>query len=203
MNHAIAFMLAWKLISLFLSPPPEHYLTTGNQLYQQGKYHEAETVYQKVFTDSRQAGRAYYNAGNAAYHRKDYPLSASYYEKALEIDPQDEDAWHNLEMARRRMPAGEESDQRNGAGSSLGSPSPHPNPLNHLLEASREREKQSLRIRQPKRSGATRGLKRDFFNLPPEELMQMMRQRMENNYMFQPAKPSRTMEEPVPDEIDW
>lgn len=80
-------------------PNIEKYILDANELYQQEKYPEAVELYKKVLNEGYQSLSLYYNLGNAYYRDSKLGLAILYYEKALKINPSDEDVLHNLSIA--------------------------------------------------------------------------------------------------------
>jgi tetratricopeptide (TPR) repeat protein len=88
-----------------------HY-NLGAALYKQQKYDEAIKEFDTALAgpDSRLKEKTYYNTGNCYFRTglaaKDLELlkkAAGSYQKALELDPNDQDAKHNLEVVRRHI----------------------------------------------------------------------------------------------------
>ena len=71
----------------------------GNAAYNEGNYEQAMTAYQRIVDAGMESGDLYYNMGNTYYKMKDYPHAILFYEKALKLDPSDEDIRVNLEIA--------------------------------------------------------------------------------------------------------
>ncbi len=95
-----------KLILLLCIIPDE---ATGNplfeeggRLYKSGRYQEAEEAYRKLLEKGLETPAVLYNLANSCYKQGKLGESILYYEKSLKLQPEDEDALHNLEMARSR-----------------------------------------------------------------------------------------------------
>lgn len=71
----------------------------GNAAYAEGNYEQALTFYNSIVDAGRESADLYYNMGNTYYKMKDYPHAILYYEKALKLNPGDEDIRVNLEIA--------------------------------------------------------------------------------------------------------
>jgi len=71
----------------------------GNVAYNEGDYEQALTFYNQVVEAGYESADLYYNMGNTYYKMKQYPMSILYYEKALKLNPGDEDIRTNLEIA--------------------------------------------------------------------------------------------------------
>lgn len=195
--------------------PAANYYNLGNQLYQQNQYRRAEEVYQKAFKKLATRAHAYYNAGNAAFKQNDFQKAITHYESALDLAPLDEDAWHNLELARRRVASGRspgalpDIKPREKRGKSLslaGRPQEfNPDAADRILELSRKKEQRLSGFFQPHRRKARRTSQlEDIFTMPPDRLMQYMRKQNQDSYPFRPGK-SRRKQAPSParDEVDW
>ena len=72
----------------------------GNTLYNQGKYNEAIDAYKTILDSKNHSAELYYNLGNAYYKLNKVAPSIYYYEKALQLDPNDNDIKNNLAFAR-------------------------------------------------------------------------------------------------------
>ncbi|PWG05985.1 SH3 domain-containing protein [Polaribacter aquimarinus] len=83
---------AQSLDSLFVS---------ANELYKKGKFEEAISAYKKIESDKVISSELYYNLGNSYYKLNKVGPSIYYYEKALQLNPLNEDAKNNLVFAKR------------------------------------------------------------------------------------------------------
>lgn len=71
----------------------------GNVAYNEGDYEQALTFYNQIVEAGYESADLYYNMGNTYYKLKQYPMSILYFEKALKLNPGDEDIRANLEIA--------------------------------------------------------------------------------------------------------
>ena len=72
----------------------------ANTLYNQGKYAEAIDNYEAILATKNHSAALYFNLGNANYKLNNIAPSIYYYEKALQLAPNDEDIKHNLTFAK-------------------------------------------------------------------------------------------------------
>jgi Ca-activated chloride channel family protein len=87
------------------SPSATLYYDVGNSLYRLEKFDEAARHYLGSVSeaDSSLEMRARYNAGNTLLRRGKTEGAIDQYIKALKLNPDDEDAKHNLEIALRKL----------------------------------------------------------------------------------------------------
>ena len=81
----------------------QHSKEESDSLYSVGKYNEAISLYQKIIEQQGTSSEIYYNLGNCYYKIHDLAHSILYYERALKIDPSDEDIRYNLSLARKKI----------------------------------------------------------------------------------------------------
>ena len=72
----------------------------GNELYKNNQYQLAIDEYDKLIKQGYEGTSLYYNLGNAHYRLGKVGYAILYYEKALRLSPNDEDAKHNLALAK-------------------------------------------------------------------------------------------------------
>ncbi|GAA4275025.1 tetratricopeptide repeat protein [Aquimarina gracilis] len=72
----------------------------GNSLYNQEKYQEAIDAYTSILDSGKESASLYYNLGNAHYKLSKIGPSVYYFEKALELAPNDDDIKNNLVFAQ-------------------------------------------------------------------------------------------------------
>ena len=92
----------------------------GDAHYRLGDYEAAEHAFGRVLAlqgDDSLAQRAYYNLGNTLYYQGRLEEAVGAYESAIELDPEDADAQHNLafvkeELERRQEEAQQQREQR-------------------------------------------------------------------------------------------
>lgn len=73
----------------------------ANALYNQGKYAEAIDEYEAILDTGQHSAELYYNLGNANYKLNNIAPSVYYFEKALLLNPNDEDIVNNLAYAKK------------------------------------------------------------------------------------------------------
>jgi tetratricopeptide (TPR) repeat protein len=83
----------------------------GGSLYRQGKYEQAGEAYEKVVGKGKELQAGWYNLGNSYFRQDRFKDALQAYERALELDPEDKDARHNLELVKRRMKEGSRKDK--------------------------------------------------------------------------------------------
>lgn len=72
----------------------------ANEAYKAEKYAQADSLYTVVLQSEGESSALYYNLGNAKYKQNDIARAILNYERALKLDPKNEDAKFNLEMAK-------------------------------------------------------------------------------------------------------
>lgn len=72
----------------------------ANEAYKAGNYALADSLYTNVMLKEGTSYALYYNLGNAKYKQGEIAYAILYYEKALKIKPDYEDAKYNLDMAK-------------------------------------------------------------------------------------------------------
>ena len=85
----------------YIASPLEDY-QTANQLYADSKYEEAITKYEQLIAEKNINSAVYYNLGNAYYKSNNITAAILNYERALKLEPDNEDALFNLAMANKR-----------------------------------------------------------------------------------------------------
>ncbi|KQC15749.1 MAG: hypothetical protein APR56_12480 [Methanosaeta sp. SDB] len=77
----------------------------GGVHYRQGDLEKAAALYKSILEspDPALATRAAYNMGNTLFQGEEYSAAAEAFKAALKIDPGDEDASYNYELARKMI----------------------------------------------------------------------------------------------------
>lgn len=71
----------------------------GNTLYNEGKYHDAIDKYEQILSTKKHSAALYFNLANAHYKLNNIAPSIYYYEKALQLNPNDEEIKNNAAFA--------------------------------------------------------------------------------------------------------
>ena len=79
---------------------PETRFTNGSELYSQGRYSEALDVWLSLYNAGIRSSDLDYNIANAYFKLNNIPGAVLFYERALLLDPLDEDSRYNLKIAR-------------------------------------------------------------------------------------------------------
>ena len=73
---------------------------SGSELYSQGKYSEALDIWMNLYNSGIRSADLDYNIANAYFKLNNIPGSVLFYERALLLNPLDEDSRYNLQIAR-------------------------------------------------------------------------------------------------------
>jgi tetratricopeptide (TPR) repeat protein len=92
--------IALFLFSVVVVAQNEAAFSRGNNFYNEGKYQDAITAYESILGNKVQSAELYYNLANAYYKLNRIAPSVYYYEKALQLSPNDEDIKNNLAFAQ-------------------------------------------------------------------------------------------------------
>ena len=84
-------------------PTSQERWALGNKAYAAGDYAEAIKEYKAIVDGGEYSFELYYNLGNAYYKADSVGKAILYYNKALRVDPSQEDARHNLTLAEKRI----------------------------------------------------------------------------------------------------
>ena len=88
--------------SLFVSAQnAEELFKNANKLYTEQNYDAAIELYESIEAKGMESSELYFNLGNCYYKLNKIAPSIYNYEKALKIDPTNEDALNNLSYAKR------------------------------------------------------------------------------------------------------
>jgi tetratricopeptide (TPR) repeat protein len=81
----------------------EQKIKDANEMYKEKKYESAITIYEKLIDSGIISSSVYYNLGNSYFRIGKLGLSVLNYERALKLNPHDEDIIHNLEFVNSRI----------------------------------------------------------------------------------------------------
>lgn len=100
-----AIFLAFVLFSVKLSAKDfSAHLLKAEQLYSNANYDSAALIYQSIIDSGYQSPELYYNLGNTYYKLQEIPSAILYYEKAVKLNPSDENIKYNLDLCNTLIP---------------------------------------------------------------------------------------------------
>jgi tetratricopeptide (TPR) repeat protein len=95
------FVLALMLsIEGFGKTTADSLFMAANASYDEGDYAAATEQYEAILVRGYESPEVYYNLGNCYYKQEEYPRAILNYERALLLDPGNDDIEHNLEKSR-------------------------------------------------------------------------------------------------------
>lgn len=97
----IIILILFFISTVVLAQKANELFITANTLYKDGKYQEAVKLYEEIETSKNVSSELYYNLGNAYYKLNKVAPCIYNYEKALILNPLNEDAKNNLLIAKR------------------------------------------------------------------------------------------------------
>ena len=100
MMKKIVFLL-WIVANSVTAQNTDSLFVAANNHYKNGKFETAIENYQKIESQNFISSELYYNLGNSYYKLNKVGPSIYYYEKALQLNPLNEDVKKNLVFAKR------------------------------------------------------------------------------------------------------
>lgn len=95
-------ILFFVFIALSVSVLGNEIFQKANDAYNQKKYAEAVALYEKLTFQGYKEATLYYNLGNAHFKNDQLSKAILWYERALRLDPANEDIKHNLTFANQQ-----------------------------------------------------------------------------------------------------
>ena len=97
--------IIWMVFPSILSAQinVENTFSQANELYNKGSYIEAINNYKEIIKNDFHSAELYYNLGNAYYRLDSIASSVYYYEKALQLNPNDREIIDNLELINKTL----------------------------------------------------------------------------------------------------
>ena len=100
-----AINIIWMVFPSILSAQinVENIFSQANELYNKGSYIEAINNYKEIIKNDFHSAELYYNLGNAYYRLDSIASSVYYYEKALQLNPNDREIIDNLALVNKTL----------------------------------------------------------------------------------------------------
>ena len=97
---------------------PEPFYNSGNSQYRQESYDDALSSYDQAQLNAGEGltGSIHFNRGNVHFNREAYGEAAEAYKEVLRLNPDNEDAKRNLELALRHMQQEQEQQEQQQQG---------------------------------------------------------------------------------------
>ncbi len=92
----VLILTIWILLTGFMSWANSDF-DKGNKAYKEQNYELAAESYEKLIEAGKESSELYYNLGNTYYKLDSLGKSKYYFEKALKLDPNNEDLQYNID----------------------------------------------------------------------------------------------------------
>ena len=105
-----AALEAYQLAQERSSESGEPFYNSGNVLYRTGEYEDSVQDFDESLKHAQGELRSsgFFNRGNALFQQQQYRQAVEAYKEVLRMNPNDQDAKHNLELALNQLPPPEE-----------------------------------------------------------------------------------------------
>ena len=105
-----AALEAYRLAQERSSESGEPFYNSGNVLYRTGEYEDSVQYFDESLKHAQGELRSsgFFNRGNALFQQQQYRQAVEAYKEVLRMNPNDQDAKHNLELALNQLPPPEE-----------------------------------------------------------------------------------------------
>ncbi len=94
-------LLAFMMAAIVAAAAGDTLLEQANQHYKAQEFQKAVETYSQIVAGGYESGEVYFNLGNACFKTGDYVNAILNYERALLLDPRNEDIRFNLRIANQ------------------------------------------------------------------------------------------------------
>ncbi len=98
--YAISILAIIFCFDLNAKTTADSLFQAANTSYAEGNYTAAGEQYEAILARGFESGEVYYNLGNCYYNQENYPRAILNFERALLLDPGNDNIEHNLAKAR-------------------------------------------------------------------------------------------------------
>lgn len=95
------WFVLWLSFSTLCIAQPENDFDKANIAYRNGDYNGAAKLYESILSNGKHSADLYFNLGNSYYKLEKLGPSVYYYEKGLQLDPNNKDIQNNLLYAKQ------------------------------------------------------------------------------------------------------
>ena len=95
-------LLLPTVLSLSGSAKIDPLVDSANLAYSKGEYFKAAQLYENIVSKGLEAPEVYFNLGNAHYKSNNIAFAILNYERALKLDPDNQDFSYNLKLANQK-----------------------------------------------------------------------------------------------------
>jgi len=99
----IALAITMLISSGFLFADNNTIMQQANAAYQAQKYQQAKNLYLTIVKSGNEGAILFYNLGNACFKNGEKATSLLWYERALRLDPSNEDIKHNIAFVNQNI----------------------------------------------------------------------------------------------------
>lgn len=103
MRKIVAIIAIFSMAFSAFASVDDSLMQQGNTAYQNGDYELTIDCYQEIVSHGNEGAILYYNLGNAYFKAKQTPEALLWYERALRLDPSNEDIKHNIAYANLQI----------------------------------------------------------------------------------------------------
>ncbi len=96
----VSLLFSVALVGTATASDTDSLWAKANDAYSLGEYENALGLYEEIENEGFVSAKLWYNMGNACYKLQDDGKAILYYERALKLDPANNDIKNNLEIAR-------------------------------------------------------------------------------------------------------
>lgn len=97
------FALSFAAVCEANAADPELLAVQAAGAYNRKDYVHAAKLYEQIIAQGYESAPLYYNLGNAYFRNNELAPAVLFYEKALKIDPNNDDIRHNIEIVNRKL----------------------------------------------------------------------------------------------------
>ncbi len=98
-RYTLLILMALATLSAKAQHEAQQWFEQANAAYNAGNYDSALMLYDRITDANLESAPLYLNMGNTHYKMRNYPMAIYCYEKALKLDPSNDDVHANLAIA--------------------------------------------------------------------------------------------------------